>query len=100
MAPIDSQTTLTLVGVGPHDLEIATSSVVANAITLILRRVLLVLRRHPNVFSSPHPAGLLVNGFACAIEVHDPAPTGNRPSLRHPRHQLGDLYRRTRRALQ
>jgi hypothetical protein len=46
---IDAQAALAFVGVGADDLDVAPGGVLADLVALVLRRVLLVLGRHPHV---------------------------------------------------
>ncbi len=51
--PIDAQAALAVVGIGADDLDAAPGRVLADHVGLVLRRILLVLGRHPHVFGGP-----------------------------------------------
>ena len=57
--PANVQATFAFVGIGPHDLDAALSSVLADLVGLVFGRVLLVLGRHPDVFGSPEQGRLV-----------------------------------------
>jgi len=50
---IDTQTTLACIRIGLDDFDAAPGRLFTNLVGLILRRILLVLGRHPHVLSGP-----------------------------------------------
>ena len=52
LATINAQPALAFVGVGPDDLDVAPGGVLTDLVGLVLRRVLLMLGRHPHVLRS------------------------------------------------
>jgi hypothetical protein len=57
VSAIEAQSAFALVGVSADDLDAAPRGILADGVLLVLRRILLMLGRHPHVLSSPYRTG-------------------------------------------
>jgi hypothetical protein len=62
LAPVDAKPALALVGVGPHDVDVAARRVLPDLVALVLGGVLLVLRGHAHVLRCLHAGAGIVPG--------------------------------------